>query len=192
MNSGKIFMSVVMLAIFVVMVGIATQYPPQARFMPLVIGIPGIGLCLLQLFLELRESRKPKTSEPAGARGGFAQAQEEVARMVGHKMDFEIAHEKLQVVRSDLPKAGETRREILLWASFIGLVTGLILFGFWLTIPVFLAVFLRCYAEESWRFSLILSAAAATLLFLVFEKGLAVVLHGGFITEYLLDRFLTE
>lgn len=33
---------------------------------------------------------------------------------------------------------------------------------------------------------------ATTLLFLVFEKGLAVVLHGGFITEYLLDRFLTE
>lgn len=192
MNSGKIFMSVVMLAIFVVMVGIATQYPPQARFMPLVIGIPGIGLCLLQLFLELRESRKPKTSEPAGARGGFAQAQEEVARMVGHKMDFEIAHEKLQVVQSELPKAGETRREIILWASFIGLVTNIILFGFWLTIPVFLAVFLRCYAEESWRFSLVLSAAATTLLFLVFEKGLAVVLHGGFITEYLLDRFLTE
>lgn len=192
MNSGKIFMSVVMLAIFVVMVGITTQYPPQARFMPLVIGIPGIGLCLLQLFLELREGRKPKTSEPADTRSEFQKTEEEVTRMVGHKMDFEIAHEKLQVVRNDLPEAGETRREILLWASFIGLVTGLILFGFWLTIPVFLAVFLRCYAEESWRFSLILSAAATTLLLLVFEKGLAVVLHGGFITEYLLDRFWTE
>jgi len=148
MNSGKIFMSVVMLAIFVVMVGIATQYPPQARFMPLVIGIPGIALCLFQLFLEFRERRRPT--------------------------------------------AGETRREIVLWAYFIGLVGSLILFGFWLTIPVFLAVFLRCYAEESWRFSLVLSAAATTLLFLVFAKGLAVVLHGGFITEYLLDRFLIE
>ena len=153
MNSGKIFMSVVMLAIFVVMVGIASQYPPQARFMPLVIGIPGIALCLFQLFLEFRASRRMVESEPI--------------------------------------KAGETRREIVLWAYFIGLVGGLVLFGFWLTIPVFLAVFLRCYAEESWRFSLALSAAATALLFLVFHKGLGIVLHGGFITEYLLDRFWT-
>ena len=153
MNSGRIFMSAVMLAIFVVMVGIATQYPQQARFMPLVIGIPGIALCLFQLFLEFRASRRMVESEPI--------------------------------------KAGETRREIVLWAYFIGLVGGLILFGFWLTIPVFLAVFLRCYAEESWRFSLVLSAAATTLLFLVFHKGLGIVLHGGFITEYLLDRFWT-
>ncbi len=192
MNSGNIFMNVVMLAIFVVMVGIAAQYPPQARFMPLVIGIPGIALCLLQLFLEFRESRKPKASEPADTRSEFEKAQEKVAKMVGHKVDFEMAHEKLQVVQSELPKAGETRREIVLWAYFLGLVSGLILFGFWLTIPVFLAVFLRCYAEESWRFSLGLSAAATTLLFFVFEKGLAIVLHRGFITEYVLDRFLPD
>lgn len=189
MNSGKIFMSVVMLAIFVVMVGIATQYPPQARFMPLVIGIPGIALCLFQLFLEFRERHWPRAGEPADARGESAKAQEEVARMAGHKMDFEMAHDKLLEVQSELPKAGETRREIVLWAYFIGLVGSLILFGFWLTIPLFLVVFLRYYAKERWRFSLVLSAAATTLLFLVFEKGLAVILHGGFITEYLLDRF---
>lgn len=184
-------MSVVMLAIFVVMVGIATQYPQQARFMPLVIGIPGIALCLFQLFLELRERRRPRAGAPADTRGGFEKAQEEVARRVGRKMDFEMVHETLQVVRSELPRAGETRREIQLWASFIGLVGGLILFGFWLTVPVFLAVFLRCYAKESWRLSLALGAAATALLFLVFHKGLGIVLHGGFITEYLLDRFWT-
>ena len=192
MNSGKIFMSAVMLSIFVVMVGIATQYPQQARFMPLVIGIPGIALCLFQLFLEFREPRRPKAGKPADTRSEFQKTEEAVTRMVGHKMDFEIAHEKLQVVQSGLPKAGETRREIVLWAYFIGLVGGLILFGFWPAIPVFLVVFLRYYADESWRFSLVLSAAATTLLFFVFDKGLGVVLHSGFITEYLLDRFLAE
>lgn len=192
MNSGKIFMSVVMLAIFVVMVGIASQYPPQARFMPLVIGIPGIALCLFQVFLEFRERRRPEAGESADTRSELEKAQEEAARMVGHKMDFERVHETPQVVRSELPKAGETRREILLWVSFIGLVGSLILFGFWLTIPVFLAVFLRCYAKESWRFSLVLSTATTTLLFFVFQKGLGIGLHGGFITEYLLDRFWTQ
>jgi len=170
MNSGKIFMSAVMLAIFVVMVGIASQYPPQARFMPLVVGIPGVALCLLQLFLEFRASRRPRASAPTGIRSEL---------------------EKVPV-QSGLLKAGETRREIVLWACFIGLVGSLILFGFWVTIPVFLAVFLRYYAEKSWRYSLGLGAAATALLFLVFHKALGVVLHGGFITDYLLDRFPTQ
>ena len=183
MNSGKLFMSAVMLAIFAVMVGIATQYPPQARFMPLVIGIPGIVLCLFQLFLEFRARRRP-LSESTASRSDFEQAREEVATIVGRKLDFPAAH-------GALPKSGQTRREIILWATFIGLVAGLILFGFWLTIPVFLALFLRCYAKESWLFSLVLSAAATALLFLIFAKGLGVTLHGGFMTGYLLDRFWT-
>jgi glucose-6-phosphate-specific signal transduction histidine kinase len=41
-SGGKIFMSLVMLSIFGIMVGMATQYPPQARFMPFIVGIPGI------------------------------------------------------------------------------------------------------------------------------------------------------
>jgi hypothetical protein len=171
------------------MVGIATQDPPQARFMPLVIGIPGIVLCLFQLFLEFRARRQPRTGYSSDVRSEFEKAQTEVARIVGRKMDFEVAPDQLQVAASDLP--GETRREVILWASFIGLVAGLILFGFWLTIPVFLALFLRCYAKESWRFSLLLSAVTTVLLFLIFAKGLGVILHGGFITEYLLDRFGT-
>lgn len=192
MNSGKIFMSAVMLAIFVVMVGIATQYPSQARFMPLVVGIPGIVLCAIQLFLELRAWCRPKDGGPADTRNEFEKAQDEVSRMVGHKMDFEIAHEQLPMAQSELPESGSTRREIILWTSFIGLVTSLILFGFWPTIPVFLALFLRYNTKESWRFSLALSAVATTLLYLIFAKGLKVVLHSGFITQYLLDNFWTK
>ncbi len=190
MSSGKIFMNVVMLAIFVVMVGIATQYPPQARFMPLVIGIPGILLCLVQLFLELRDSRKPR-SDAADTRSEFEKAQEEVGRIVGRKVDFDMAHEKLQTVESRPDQAGEARREIVLWAYLIGFVAGLIVFGFWVAIPVFLAIFLRYYAEESWPFALALSAGPTMLLFLLFEKGLSIVLHRGFVTQYLLDRLLS-
>lgn len=189
MHSGKIAMNLVMLAIFVVMVGIALQYPPQARFMPLVIGLPAIALCLLQLFLEFRDHRRSRAEAPVNRGGGFEQAGEEVERVVGHKIDLEVAHETLQVVQSELPEAGETRREIVLWGCFIGLVASLILFGFWPTIPVFLAAFLRFYAKEGWRFSIGLSTVATALLFLVFHKGLAIVLHGGFVTDYLLDRF---
>lgn len=154
MNKGKLVMSLVMLAIFAVMVGVASQYPPQARFMPLVVGVPGIVLCLLQLLLERAAARRPAAVASVAA----------------------VAVE-----------AGSGRRELLLWGAFIGLIASLILFGFWLTIPLFLLAFLRCYAKESWRFSLALSAAGSAALALVFHLGLGVALHGGFVLEPLLD-----
>lgn len=142
-------MTGMMLAIFVAMVGIALQYPPDARFMPLVVGIPAIALCLLQLGLEFRDS--------AG---------------------------------SEAPSEGaiELRRELVMWAYFVALVAGILVFGFLLTIPVFVFVFLRHWAQASWRFALGLTAAASLVLYLVFVQGLGVVLHPGFATEYLLER----
>jgi hypothetical protein len=153
MNGGKFVMTAVMLSVFVVMVGIATQYPPDARFMPFVAGIPAIALCLLQLALDFRDS--PRVKAPALADGG-----------------------------------GSTpRREIIMWGYFIGVIGGVLLFGFLLTIPVFVVVFLRHWARASWRFALGLTAAASVILYLVFVQGLGVALHPGFVTEILLDRF---
>ena len=52
-------MTLLMLVIFTVMVGVASTYPPGARFMPYTIGIPAIALCLLQLALDYYRSRHP-------------------------------------------------------------------------------------------------------------------------------------
>src|SRR5262249_36175962 len=51
-------MTLVMLGIFLVLVGIATRYPAEARFMPFVVGIPPIILCLIQLVLDARDRRR--------------------------------------------------------------------------------------------------------------------------------------
>lgn len=73
--SGRIAVSAVMLAIFAGMVAMATGYPPQSRFLPLVIGIPAVVLCLVQLAIDVvalrRESGLPVAEEtgrlrPAG------------------------------------------------------------------------------------------------------------------------------
>ena len=152
-NSGKFAMTVVMLSVFVAMVGIASQYPPDARFMPFIVGIPAIALCLLQFGLDFRDALRSKAPAPA-------------------------AHDERTV-----------RREMIMWAYFIGLVGGLLLFGFLLAIPVFVVVFLRHWARTSWRLALGLTAAAAVILYLVFVQGLGVALHPGFVTEYVLDRF---
>ena len=49
---GRTSMSLVMLAIFVVMVAVASTYPEETRLLPLVIGIPGVVLCLVQVVID--------------------------------------------------------------------------------------------------------------------------------------------
>ncbi len=56
MQRFETLVTLTMLAIFSGMVAMASTYPAGARFMPYVIGIPSIGLCLLQLALDLRRS----------------------------------------------------------------------------------------------------------------------------------------
>ena len=55
MVEGRIITAGIMLAIFATMVGVAlTQYDGDTRFMPLVIGVPGLILSLIQFVVELR------------------------------------------------------------------------------------------------------------------------------------------
>lgn len=188
MNRSNNVMTVVMLAIFVVMVGLATQFPPQARFMPLVLGIPGIALCLLQLFLDLRSRGAGEAGGTKDGRNQFEQAQDKLSRMTGQALQFDMAHEQLKVAVGELPQEGERRREWVLWGCFIALVASIILFGFWPTIPVFLLLFLRFLAEKTWAFSASLALAGTGVLFLVFQKGLGVILFGGYLTGFVLER----
>jgi hypothetical protein len=61
---GRILVSVIMLALFAGMVLYAATFPADARFLPWVIGIPGLLFCIGQLVLELRrgksEARAPE------------------------------------------------------------------------------------------------------------------------------------
>lgn len=54
---GRVATSAVMLSIFAVMVAMSAGYPAQSRFLPLIVGIPGILLCLAQLTIDIRRPR---------------------------------------------------------------------------------------------------------------------------------------
>ncbi len=54
MVEGRVLVAGIMLLIFTVMVGVAFTFPGEARFQPLVIGIPGLALSLTQFVIELR------------------------------------------------------------------------------------------------------------------------------------------
>jgi hypothetical protein len=188
MKYSNSFMTVVMLAIFVLLVATASRYPAGARFMPFVIGIPALFLCLVQLGLDARERRRRET-EVADTRSEIEKAEETVSRMVGRHMDFKISHEFMAGVGPEIPPAEMARREVVLWAYFLGFILGLILFGFWVAIPVFLVAFLRFQAKASWLFSLCLGIGATVVMYFFFERLFRVVLHTGFVTDYVLSLF---
>ncbi len=177
-------MTVVMLAVFVAFVTTASGYPADARFMPFVVGIPAIAILLLQLVLDARDRRKVKAA--ADTRSALEKGEEEVSRIVGHQVDFEVAHEHLPQV-AELDPQQRFRRELVIWAYVVAFILGIVLFGFNLAIPVFLVGFLRFYGEVTWRNALLSGLAGALLIWLIFERILGMQLHEGLVTEYVLD-----
>lgn len=61
---GRMAVSLMMLAIFVFFVGQALAFRPDARAMPLLVGIPGILLCLVQIVLDWRKQDDTAAKAP--------------------------------------------------------------------------------------------------------------------------------
>src|SRR5262245_3180637 len=132
MNTFSTWLTAVMLVIFSVMVGMATQFPEDARFMPFIVGIPGIVLCLIQLVLDAKRAfgvrsllfqTAPKAGKPAEA------------------------------IEMDLPEFGPhtAKSELMMWGYFVGFIAVLLVLGFYVAIPLMLITFLRREAAASWR-----------------------------------------
>ncbi len=167
--NGKVLMSLVMLAIFVAMVAIAATYPPDTRFLPFVIGIPGIVLALIQVASELIDARRTAGAPPAAKPGPDASL-----------------HEKAEVAAQGVYEPPpEARREIVLLAYLVGLAAAVLMLGFWLAVPLFVIAFLRFHERETWTLTLTLTATAWVVLYLMFDSVLGIIVHEGFLTEYL-------
>jgi len=139
-----------MLGIFAAMVTMAAGYPPTARFLPLVVGIPALGLTLVQLGIEL-----------ARARRGHA------TRAVPPAED-----------------GARLRREAALFLWFGLLLGGVVLVGFAVAVPLFVAAFLRLREGESRTVAAGAAAAALAVLLGVFEYGLDLPLYRGLIGPF--------
>ena len=70
MLEGRILTSLIMVIVFATAVGLAFTYDPDARLLPLVIGIPGLALSVLQFVKELRESAEPAVTSEEHRREG--------------------------------------------------------------------------------------------------------------------------
>jgi uncharacterized membrane protein YfcA len=173
-------MTVFMLAVFSIMVGTALTYPEGARFMPLTVGIPGILLCCLQIALDFRKS----AGAEEGEKDEIREAELKAAKLVGHDVEFGQA----AVIDAPKDQKEEVRREIITWGYFLGFLGGVLLFGFWVSIPIFLLSFLKERAGATWTRSITLTCIASTAFYFIFAKGLGVSLYTGMITGLIMDR----
>jgi len=180
-------MTLLMLVVFTAMVLVASRYPAGARFMPFVIGFPAIALCLLQLLLDARDRRREAAGIAAEAGlSDIEKAELQVSKAAGRTITFDVG-EMLLPAEAGLDPKEQLRREGIAWAYFLALVLGIILFGFHISVPLFLLVFLRYRAETSWTVAICSTLAASFVLFFAFERLLHIPLHSGFITDKVLD-----
>lgn len=180
-------MTLLMLAIFTVMVGVASTYPPAARFMPYTVGIPAIALCLLQLALDLHRRRHPEVGETGDA---LKRAEDQVARIAGRRVQFDMPSENA-LFTGPLDERERVRREVIVWGYFLGLIAGILLFGFRTAVPIFLIAFLRFQAGASWRNALLYGGLGALAMYLLFEKVLRVSLHTGYLVDFFVARLVS-
>jgi hypothetical protein len=183
--SGRIAIALTMFLFFAVAVGIALTYPAQARFMPLVVGIPGIALTLFELFREIRRALTAR-NETNGGDSAIA-LPDDVSRLIG---------QTTVGVEGEAPKmtpAEAQKRELILLAYFTLLIAGLLFLGFWITVPTFVFVFLREREKAGWLTALVGAAATLAVLYFVFDRTLGIDLHPGFLTEMAWEKlFPTE
>ncbi len=175
-------MTLVMLTIFTVMVGVASPYPGDARFMPFVVGIPAIGLCLLQLFLDWRAGEPPEASDN---RTEMEKAEERVSKMVGRRLDFEVAHDAPDVTVIENSDEVAHNREFIIWGYVLGFIAAILIFGFWISIPAFICIFLNREAHYPPLKAILYACIGGGLMFAIFNFGLKLKLHPGFIADWL-------
>lgn len=78
---GRIATAALMLAIFAAMSVVALGFPPKARLMPLLIGVPATVLALIHLGLEIRDAMRRAAPTPEQAAKAAAKIRTET-RMI--------------------------------------------------------------------------------------------------------------
>jgi hypothetical protein len=145
------------------MVAIAFQYPPEARFAPLVIGLPGIALCLVQLAFDLGYRRDALAS---------------AAPKLGRPENF------VEDPTEFTP--GTLHREFAAWGYFLSFVAALLAFGFHVAVPALLFVYLWRETRLGWMFALSIGVGSLLVMIFIVSGALHLPLFAGFVVPALL------
>lgn len=177
-------MTLLMFAVFATMVYVASDYPAGARFMPFVVGIPALILCVLQFALDMRAAPPAQRDD----RSDMEKAEALVSQMTGRRMEFEAAQIAPGVTVSENPTAVAENREFVIWAYIVGFIIAILALGFYIAVPLFLLFYLRTEAQLAWRKAVLYMAIGCAIILGALTFGLKLQLHMGFLTELALSR----
>lgn len=133
-------------AVFGFVVVTAREWPIGTRLFPWCVGIPMLVLSLVQLAVELFRSTRSVDPQRSSVETGDLQVDWSIGtRLVIH-------------------------RAAKFFGWIIGLLLGIWLLGFFVTVPLFVFLYLKLEAKEGWLLSFWLTAAALVFLIGIFEQ----------------------
>ena len=137
--------SLLVLVFFVYLVWEAQEWRLQARLYPWAIGIPMIVLAAINIVQELRGPKKEEASNNT-------------------PVDFQLTQ--------TVEPAVAVRRTLNMLSWIVGFLAGIWVLGFSITIAGMTFGFLKIQNKEGWRMSLVLTASAWLVYYVVFERTL--------------------
>ena len=191
LTHGRTLFSMLMFSIFFVMVALAWPYAWPANFLPFVIGIPGIALTLLQITIDIRDFFAAKGQ--IDPRTDFEKYMAELSEHT-EGLELDYAKEQVETLVEDhsLVAKSRNRQELILFGYFFFLLGVVLLFGYWIGTPIFLFLFLRYYAKEALNLSLMITAGVWASMYFVLVIVLEQIIFEGFITQFVMDTYLTD
>jgi len=159
-SKGQIIFSVMVLVFFSVFVWEAREWRLQARLYPWAIGIPMVVLCLLHIAQGFKGEKKP-------AQPGSSNA----------PVDFQFTQ--------GIDPAVARRRAINAFCWIFALFIGIYLFGFSISIPAFVFLYLKIQSREPWGISLALTAGAWLIFWGLFDRLLHLPFPEGLIFSFI-------
>jgi len=168
---GEAVFALVLLAVFLVIVLVGAGYNRKARMLPLVLGVPGVALAAAEV-----------VRTAARRRLGSGEVRSGAGEVVGGQATKEAG--------SPGSREADGSKKVLEMFGWVVLLIGMIwLFGFLITIPIYILVFMRA-RKEGWLLSLCFAVSSWALLYWVFVLGLKIVLYPGLIFKNLPAGFL--
>lgn len=152
--------SILVLVFFCYLVWEAGEWRLQARLYPWAIGIPMIFLALLNIVQELRGPREKDEDAARNTPSDFQFTQ---------PMDMSVA----------------VQRTVTILSWIVGFLAGIWLVGFSITVAAMTFGYLKIQSKEGWPMSLILTASAWLVYYIVFERTLLLPFPEGQIFRWL-------
>ncbi len=135
----------------------AARWPLRTGLFPMVIGISVIIIAMAALLIGLF-------------------GKEEVAAKQS-TMDFEFSEH--------MDKKLAIRRTLLTSAWIIGFFAMILFFGFLISVPLYVFLYMKIYAKEKWAISLIMTAASWVFFYGLFVRLLGIFLQEGWVVKWL-------